>query len=68
MSPFNLNGYNVAQIVDALTSPGNRHETRVYHSCSDEELYQNPSWLLQNYLESGRAKKWCEEHREEYDV
>lgn len=60
--PIDIRDYNVGQIVDALTSPLNRHETRVKHSCSDEELYLHPDWLLQHYVDSGRAKQWQADH------
>ena len=55
---LNIREYNVGQIVDALTNPQNRHETRVRYSCSDEELYLPPDWLLQQYVDSGRAREW----------
>jgi hypothetical protein len=39
-------------IVESLNNPKNRHETRVRHDCSDEELYLRPDWLVQNWMET----------------
>jgi hypothetical protein len=63
---FDLKGYNVAQIIDALTNPLNRHTTRVEHCCSDDELYYHPDWLLKHYAENGGAEKWAKEHTDEF--
>jgi len=64
---FDLKGYNVAQIIDALLCPLNRHATRVEHECTDEDLYHHPDWLLEHYAKNGGAQKWAEQHRKEYE-
>lgn len=63
---FDLKGYNTHQIIDALTCPINRHCTRVEHSCTDEDLYHHPEWLLQHYYENKGAEKWANDHRIEF--
>ena len=59
---INLKEFSVAKVVAALTDPGNRHETRVKHSCDDEKLFLHPDWLLANFETSGRGKQWTDEN------
>ena len=39
-------------LVEALNNPHNRHETRIKHNCSDAELYANPQWLIDHWLQT----------------
>jgi len=59
---FDLKGWNLAQIVEALTSPLNRHATRVSKQCTDEDLHLHPEWLMEQFIKSGGAKDWAKTH------
>lgn len=61
---FDIRHYSHAQIVDALTCPVNRHMTRVEHDCNDQDLYENPEWLLAHYVKHGGAKAFAKRRKE----
>ncbi len=65
MPEFDHRGYTMEQVIEALTCPVNRHATRVKHSCTDYDLFKNPQWLLDNYIENGGAEGFAK-RREEY--
>ncbi|MCC7004420.1 hypothetical protein IT397_00670 [Candidatus Nomurabacteria bacterium] len=56
---FDMERYQLKQIVEALTCPVNRHATRVEHNCGDEELFQHPEWLIQHFIREGGAKEFA---------
>jgi len=59
---FDLKGLTTGQILEALTNEKNREATKRSHTCKDWELYYNPSWLLEQFVVSGEAKKFKERH------
>ena len=60
---INRQCFNITQVVEALTSPENRHLTRVKYHCNDEELHKFPDRLLENFESSGLFQKFSEEQR-----
>lgn len=53
------------QIVEALTCPINRHCTRLERRCDDWELWHNPEWLIQHFIDNGGAAAFAR-RREEF--
>ncbi|MEI6528467.1 MAG: hypothetical protein WCO10_02225 [bacterium] len=62
--PFNVEQYNLAQVVDAMTCPVNRHATRAEHNCDDWELYKHPEWLFNHYIKHGGALEFAKRRAE----
>ncbi len=61
-----IEDYFLAQIATAITDEENRHEVRVRLSVNDEWLDKHPKVLIDNFIHSGRARKWCNENRDKY--
>jgi len=57
----NQYNYNLTEIVEAISNPVNRHETRVKYSCDDEILHKHPEFLIDNWTRSGRAVEFIKE-------
>jgi len=67
MEVFNTRRYAQAQMIEALTCPVNRHMTRVERGCTNQDLFENPDWLLDHYIRFGGAKAF-EKRRSEFET
>lgn len=61
---LDIGEYNVAQIIEAVTCPVNRHATRVEHNCSDQELYYHPEWLIEHFIKHGGAEAFAQKRKD----
>jgi hypothetical protein len=48
---------NSEQILEALNDKNNREDTKKKRRCSELAIQKHPTWLFQNYIDSGRAAK-----------
>lgn len=61
---FDFRRYELNQIVEALTCPINRHETRVKHGFTDWDLHKNPKFLIVHFIEEGKAEEFSKRRSE----
>jgi len=62
-----LKYWNMHQIVDCFLDESLKHECRVIHSCDNDELRRHPSWMMEQYVASGRAKQWADNNPKRRD-